>query len=94
MALLPGTLPASSSSSSGASGTAASAGSSSSSTEVSELLSFFHKNLLGSSRESVMVEVSLVLFCFLCTTTVLVCSVEYMLWITAYPARLMAERVP
>jgi hypothetical protein len=57
MTLLPGTLP-SSSSSSGVSSTAASAASSSSnSSDVSEMLSFFHKNLLGSSRESVMVEV-------------------------------------
>jgi hypothetical protein len=42
MTLLPGTLPSSSSSSS---------------SDVSEMLSFFHKSLLGSSRESVMVEV-------------------------------------
>jgi hypothetical protein len=72
MTLLPGTLPSSSSSSSsGMSGSAVSAAaagsggsspsSSNSSSEVSDMLSFFHKNLLGSSRESVMVEVSPVL---------------------------------
>jgi hypothetical protein len=60
MTLLPGTLPSSSSISSvGVSGSTAAAGAGSSSSEVSEMLSFFHKNLLGSSRESVTVEVRL-----------------------------------
>jgi hypothetical protein len=58
MALVPGLL-GSSGGGSGSSGSGGGLLAATASNEVSHMLSFFHKSLLGSSRDSVLVEVSM-----------------------------------